>query len=567
MTSKQENYKMTTNLHISSNITILAMGASREGHRYIKVRVRASGRRRVRMFSMHEFELAPDHTIASLGAGLVTSKSRAEFRRHVERASRILAPTFRVATRTGWFGNRFVLANGKVLGASPLNAALPELFDEFGGKFVCRGSLSGWRRIAELAAGNSRLIAALALSFSGPVVSLLGVEAPGIQLVGAPGAGKSGIAIAAGSVWGARPGELGTFVESWNSTTNKLERTLAAHSSAFVALDETRAFERAGRRGFEAFAQAIMRIAEGRMKGRTNEIGVLTWQTPILSTSNLSLDAMAIVAGTEIDDALRGRLIDIPLPEGRLGAFENLHGFADHAAFTVELLRLARENHGVASVALVEGMIAWLGRGEGKLLDWLHDCRKNYLRVIKRRVFSASRDLTRFHQRFATVFASGCLAIALGIVPWTRNALGTALISCEQAHVDLVAGNNAAEVAQVNALDPIERLREHVFQMRRAFVDLRRGLIPTGGAHVHAACEGYVNFSHSDVLEFLFSEAKLQAICGGKGPAVRVKQQLDAAGMLIRDGARPCTRRTIWADGNHKREHVVAIRADYFRNQ
>ena len=59
---------------------------------------------------------------------------------------------------------------------------------------------------------------------------------------------------------------------------------------------------------------------------------------------------MARAIGVEIDDALRGRLIDMPLPAGINGAFEELHGYGDHATFAIELLRVARENYGVASV-------------------------------------------------------------------------------------------------------------------------------------------------------------------------------------------------------------------------
>ena len=41
-----------------------------------------------------------------------------------------------------------------------------------------------------------------------------------------------------------------------------------------------------------------------------------------------------------------------------------------------------------------------------------------------------------------------------------------------------------------------------------------------------------------------------------------MKRQLDAQGWLVRDGARLCTRRVIWADG--RREQVVAVRAEAF---
>jgi integrase/recombinase XerD len=75
---------------------------------------------------------------------------------------------------------------------------------------------------------------------------------------------------------------------------------------------------------------------------------------------------------------------------------------------------------------------------------------------------------------------------------------------------------------------------------------------------------GYINEGPDGALELLFSNAKLQGICGGASQALGVKQRLNAAGSLRGDASRPCTRRTIWARGKRRREHVIAIRADAF---
>jgi hypothetical protein len=73
-----------------------------------------------------------------------------------------------------------------------------------------------------------------------------------------------------------------------------------------------------------------------------------------------------------------------------------------------------------------------------------------------------------------------------------------------------------------------------------------------------------VNERPDGTLEYLFPEAKLREVCGGKAGALRAKAQLDAAGLLVRDGARPSTRRTIWATGANRREQVIAVRAEAF---
>jgi putative DNA primase/helicase len=106
---------------------------------------------------------------------------------------------------------------------------------------------------------------AIALAFVGPVADLMKVETPMIQLFGAPGAGKSAIAAAAGSVWGGDGDEL--FLQTWNHTANNLELVAAAHHAAFLVLDETRLSDQPQARPSGAFFAAVMRLAEGRTRG------------------------------------------------------------------------------------------------------------------------------------------------------------------------------------------------------------------------------------------------------------------------------------------------------------
>ena len=249
---------------------------------------------------------------------------------------------------------------------------------------------------------------ALAVVCSGPVASLLKLEPPGVQLVGeVAGAGKSSILAGVGSFWGGCDDELGLFVEGWAQTKNNADDLGAAHCATCLLLDDTRTFAKDTRAGFADFREAIMRVGEGRQKGRRDDSLSLRSRTPLLSASNDTLDDMARAVGVEVDDALRGRLIDVPLLRGVVGAFECLHGYGDHAEFGAELLRVARESYGVASVALLRGMVRWLERDEAGLVAWLRARREKYLKWARRRLASASRDLTRFHHKFATVYAAG----------------------------------------------------------------------------------------------------------------------------------------------------------------
>jgi hypothetical protein len=298
----------------------------------------------------------------------------------------------------------------------------------------------------------------------------------------------------------------------------------------------------------------------------TDVAAAATWWMGILSTSNLSLDEMARRDRCLIDDAHRTRLIDVPLACGARGsgAFEKLHGFTDHAALATELKRIAGKHCGVASTRFVEGLVAWRKRDERGLRDRLSERRDCYRRVVKRRIASGQRDLARLHEKFATIFAAGALAIKFGIVPWSNNELGNALLACEQAHVDLVAGAEPIRQQQQKS-DPMELLTAHVRQHRPEFIDLRKGLVERDADHDHGTCVGYVNRAPDGSNEFLFSNDKLREICGSLAALLRLKQDLRSDGMLLEDEHRPSTRRTIWKKG--KREQVIAIRERAFSQQ
>src|SRR5271166_450618 len=394
---------------------------------------------------------------------------------------------------------------------------------------------------------------AVALAFTGPVVEALGLEPPMIQLFGAPGSGKTSIGAAVGSVWGG--GDDGLFLQSWNHTANSAERLAAAFHSTFLVMDETRTADQTQAGKTPPILQLIMRLAGGQVRGRLTDAGApLRFETPLLSLSNESLDEMAQKAREAIDDAHRGRMIDVPLADGVVGAFENLHGFENHAAFSIELLRIARSHHGRAAREFLGQFAAGLRRDKPSIVGWLQARRAWYLEHVRRRVLAPSRDLERIHQKFATIYAAGRLAIRYGILPWRGNELGHALVACERAHVDHVAQFIPAEVAAPArparaVVDPLERLRAHYRQNVSKFVDLRKGLIDPNSGHCHNSCVGYVNRGSDGSTELLFTNDFLLKLCGGFAEVQRLKRELEARGWLMRDSNRPGSFSSLVFDG------------------
>jgi putative DNA primase/helicase len=89
------------------------------------------------------------------------------------------------------------------------------------------GTLEGFKEIAGLAVGNSLIGIGLCVTFSGPVAALLGVEQPGVMLVGPPASYKTTLLVSVASPWGRHvdpnmANKLG-FCIPFNATDNDLE--------------------------------------------------------------------------------------------------------------------------------------------------------------------------------------------------------------------------------------------------------------------------------------------------------------------------------------------------------
>ena len=113
-------------------------------------------------------------------------------------------------------------------------------------KYRKKGTLKEWQeKIAKLCWGNSRLMFAVSLAFTGPILRFVqGPKAGGFQIWGQAETSKTTAAIVSGSVWGCHRGEGRRrekgFAESWNTTVNKVEVTALAHNDALLILDETK---------------------------------------------------------------------------------------------------------------------------------------------------------------------------------------------------------------------------------------------------------------------------------------------------------------------------------------
>jgi uncharacterized protein (DUF927 family) len=382
------------------HIKLVARGISDNGQRFCKLRVK--GDLGIRTIVVRETHLEGHRDqLEAIGAHLISRRAFTELESRIE-ANGSTRPTFHVVTRIEIRDDAMALPGGAYPETDKFEVALTDVPLEIQRKYMTRGTLKKWQDLARLARGNSRMMLAFSLLFVGPLSDVASVEHVGVQLVEEKGgSGKSAIGVAASSAWGWDPdpvqADRNGFGQTWNSTVNNLERVFSGYNQTILFLNETRVAGGNTKHVAESILEAIMKIEGSVGRGRLNEAETRRWFAPLLSTSNFSVPDLAKQAGQPSDSAFLDRLADVPVPAGGHGMFETLHGFADVAAFAVELKRLPAENHGWAGRKFGLRLLRDKKKNLSALKQFIEERRARYTRKAKREIASSTRDLTRLH--------------------------------------------------------------------------------------------------------------------------------------------------------------------------
>jgi putative DNA primase/helicase len=440
-------------------------------------------------------------------------------------------------------------------------------------KYRVRGTLEEWQaNIASLCTGNSRLVFAVSLAFTGPILRFVrGPRGGGFQLCGPKETGKTTAAMVAGSVWGCHREkgnrEIG-FAETWHTTANELEITALAHNDCLLILDEASQAGSNDRARAELVTTMVMTLAQLREKRRMTNIGsARSWRCYFLSTSNLTLDSMAQRGGVLLDDAQRSRLTEIRLPSGGYGIYENLHGFASGSKLTGILMVRCRRYYGVAGREFQRQLVADRKTDVNRLRRSLFDWRNRYVRALKSKAKAKGlKPLQRSTGRCATVYAAGRLAIQYGILPWNRKQLLQAVLACQ---LDGLRSAKAEHLATDTSVSGLRRkLITHLCEHRSKFMDLDDDK-PRLGKHRLGSVPGYVATFKGKKWFYLKAD-QLAGIIGTGDNAVALKKVLVGENLMARaPNGRYVVQRPIFtgAKGNQGHKWVHAFRARILKSE
>ncbi|NKF23065.1 DUF927 domain-containing protein [Solimonas marina] len=348
----------------------------------------------------------------------------------------------RSVERTGWHGEGvhrvFVLPDRAIGDAvEPVYFQSESLRDRV---YKQAGELADWRSdVADLCRGNSRLAFAVSTAFASMLLQITGEEPGGFHFRGGSSTGKTTALRVAASIFGGTD-----YLRRWRATDNALEAVASMHNDALLILDELAQVDP------KVAGNAAYMLGNGEGKQRAHRTGtarpVLRWRLLFLSAGEISLAEHMRQDGKTAQAGQETRLAEIGADAGAgLGLFEDIHGYADAAAFSRAITAAAAQHHGAAAPAFIEGVI----RQGDELAERLRAERAAF---CKRELPpQADGQAWRVASRFALVAAAGELATRMGITGWESGEAERAAQTCFRAWIEQRGGARNLEPARMVA--------------------------------------------------------------------------------------------------------------------
>jgi uncharacterized protein (DUF927 family) len=334
--------------------------------------------------------------------------------------------------RGGWHADAYMMADGTPYGCGD-DQPLVLQGEPTATPLDRRGTLEGWQtNVAALAVDNSRLVLALCMAFTGPVLSLVGEASFGFNFVGSSSIGKTIALRVAASVSGAR---LGT----WRATDNAIEALAAASNDGLLILDE---LSQVDGHVVEAIVYMVGNgHGESRMTRGADFKKPKVWTLAFLSTGEIGLDEKLRSVGRQSRAGQGVRMIDIPADANAgHGIFERLHGHADGRKMASHLEAATTSHCGHALRLFVEQVVEQKATVAAELSDrmaqWVSD-------HVPTRV---DGQVDRVAKRFALAAAAGEMAAEMGILPWAAGDASRSVGTCFSDYLRLRGGTGPAEI-------------------------------------------------------------------------------------------------------------------------
>jgi putative DNA primase/helicase len=326
----------------------------------------------------------------------------------------------RCSSQIGWYGlspdlpDLFVLPDVTV--GTGGDSVVFQTAERLSNQFTSAGSLAQWQQtISDWAVGNCTLTVSICAGFAGCLIVKTNAESGGIHWDGQSSMGKTVLLEASASIWGGRG-----FVRTWRTTANGMEGAATLSNDCLLPLDEINECEP---RHIGSIAYALGNgIGKQRASREGRARSVHRWRTFVLSSGEKTLADAMLAGGIVAQAGQEVRLLNIPAERAH-GVWDDLHGFADGAAFTDAIRSASRTYYGVAGRAFLEGLT-----GEtANLREALEAIKEKFRPLVK-----GGQD-ERAAGRLALCALAGVLASKYGVVNWPEGTSINAAIEVFKA--------------------------------------------------------------------------------------------------------------------------------------
>ena len=377
------------------------------------------------------------------------------------------------------------------------------------------GNLEEWKStVGAACAGNPLMVLAVSLAFAGPIFEPMQAEGGGLHLRGQSSRGKSTVLRAAVSVWGSPK-----FLQSWRATSNGLEGVAAACNGSLIALDEMG--EIIAR---EAGATAYM-LANGQGKARAARTGAARpaarWRVAILSSGEISLADKMAEGGQRARAGQEVRLLDVQADGQTFGAFDDLHGHGDPAAFAEAVGRMAGSAYGTAGPAFVERLVADL---KGALAETRAAADRFEVMATNELDLPQEGQTRRALGRFALIAAAGEMATEWGLTGWPEGEASRAALAGLRLWI---AGRGGAGPAEDR--EAVDRTRAFIVAHGDARFERLDDTSNREGQRVHSRA-GW----RDGLLYYVAADTWAREVHAGADPT-QAARAVQAAGFLVAD--------------------------------
>ena len=421
---------MSTNIKKNGSLpTIKAgrIGKSSTGEIYIELRIKGSVAV-PRFFSLSDLNerggAALTAWLTSEGMSLIgrSEKSKAEAqigrisRRALQRRS---GEQVLIVDRLGWNGPAFA-TRYEIHSPRGLDVArafgLPGL-DNF---HLIGRKLKDYRAFARRYGRRNDLIKfLLCVGFIGPILPLVESELLWLVLYGKQGLGKSSLMNTVAAIYGGEVRGRIKLLESFSATENAAEVLSDKGRHLLAPFDDAQALPSDPKQRASTLCNVIVKTFQALEKARLNQSQRI-WETVFMLGANERLEDTFARGRIPYGDYTAVRAIEVPA-QNEFGIFDRVPKNIRADDFANAMVTDALAIRGLAGKHFVKRLVT-LRHRDGQALKARLD---RWRRRIKDKLAPGGKDsdANRVAGHFATIYAAGCLARQLKVLPWTRKQL------------------------------------------------------------------------------------------------------------------------------------------------